>query len=330
MRWRIVDADNASTSQQSQSHARNRATLPCPCLYVPNWPGNSVTVYAAGATGNAKPIQYIHGSRTALSDPSDIAVDAAGNMYVANIGGNPSLSSVTIYAAGATGNVAPRQIIAGSNTRLFSPSGIALDPVNGDIYVANGFYGTSAGIVTIYGPGSTGNVAPIAAIAGASTKLVAPAGLVLDASGNIYVPNWGVDTVTIYAAGSVGNVAPSRTIVGSKTKLQSPYQVALDSSSNIHVVNPQLSGNEGLPNSVTVFAAGANGNVRPIQIVTGRKAELYYPDGIALDDNGNTYVANGSDAVTVYAAGANGNVKPIDTIKGKKTELDGPGGIAIR
>ena len=316
-------------SQQNQSHTGKHATS-CPCLYVTNWLGDSVTLYAAGATGAAKPIQYIHGPRTGLSDPAGIAVDSSGNMYVANV----ASSSVTEYAAGANGNARPIRTIGGSNTGLLLPTGVALNPVNGDIYVAEGSTAPSnLGFVIVYGADANGNVAPIGAIGGANTGLANPWGVVLDASGNVFVANLGggsahSSSVTVYAAGSVGNVAPLRTICGARTKLDGPYQLVLDSSSNIHVANGPYNGDI---NSLPVYAAGANGNVAPIQTIMGKRTKLDSPEGIALDGNGNTYAANTqSDTVTIYPASATGNVKPIAMIKGKRTDLDAPEGIAIR
>src|SRR5260370_19643325 len=92
-------------------------------FYVANFNGNSATVYAAGATGNATPIATIAGSNTGLTSPQGIAVDAAGRLYVANIA-NPY--TITIYASGATGNATPAATIAGSNTGLSQPEGIVL------------------------------------------------------------------------------------------------------------------------------------------------------------------------------------------------------------
>ncbi len=86
-------------------------------LYVANWCANSITVYSAGATGNASPVTTIGGSNAGLDHPLGIALDTAGRLYVANSFGN----SITVYAAGATGNVSPVATIAGSNTGLSGP-----------------------------------------------------------------------------------------------------------------------------------------------------------------------------------------------------------------
>src|SRR5207247_143786 len=73
-------------------------------LYVVNsWSSSgstSITVYAAGASGNATPSATITGNNTGLSGPHGIALDAAGRLYVANGGSN----TITVYAPGTTGN----------------------------------------------------------------------------------------------------------------------------------------------------------------------------------------------------------------------------------
>src|SRR6266571_5045541 len=77
-------------------------------LYVANQFGNSITVYAAGASGNATPTATIAGFATGLSNPFGIARDAAGNIYVTDASNN----SITVYAAGASGNATPTATIA--------------------------------------------------------------------------------------------------------------------------------------------------------------------------------------------------------------------------
>jgi len=300
----------------------DKAASACPCLYVANLLGNSITVYPIGKTGNRAPSWYISGSNTELDEPNGLAVDSNGNLYVTN----DANGTVTVYAAGATGNVAPTAIIAGANTGLKSPWGIGVNPVNGDIYVANIEGGPSEfGSITFYAPGSNGNVAPVGTIAGSNTMLADPYGVTLDTSGNIYVANGTSATVTLYAAGSSGNVAPTQYIGGSNTDLYEPQQVAFDSSLNIYVVNYGHS-------AVTAYPAGAKGNVPPSKgYITGKKTKLDLPTSIALDATGNIYVSNTqSNAITVYAAGSSGNVKPSGTLKGSNTMLNYPSGIAIR
>lgn len=293
--------------------------------YTSAYPNGAVAVFRASAKGDVKPLQYIAGSNTKLYVPTDLAVDANGNIYVANFKKNHD--SVTVYAPGATGNVAPIATIAGSNTGLNRPWGIALDPINGDIYVTNkeGLnVSSNSGTITWYSPGSNGNVAPIGTIAGSNTGLHAPASPVFDVSGNLYVPNPRSNSISVFAAGSTGNATPMQTITGSHTALHEPFQVTLDSSLNIYTANYST------PMSLTVYAAGANGNATPIEMIAGDKTKLDGPDGIARDAGGNIYAADYlSNRIVVYPSGANGNVAPSRQITGPKTGVICPSGMVI-
>jgi hypothetical protein len=163
-------------------------------LYVLNSLGGpdsagSITVYPSTANGNIAPTVTIanglHGKHTQFSWPAGMALDSAGNIYVTNDGtsiekgvsdGN-GLASITIYAAGSHGDVAPMAIISGSNTGLNLPQGIAIDS-HGNLYVANpGSINKGVDTITEYVPGSSGNAAPIATISGPLTGLLQPAGL---------------------------------------------------------------------------------------------------------------------------------------------------------
>ncbi len=98
-------------------------------IYVANYgtgtANPSVTVYAAGARGNATPIATIKGANTLLDQPIGIALDAAGRIYVASSGTTSAQYRITVYAAGATGDVAPVVTISGSRTGLSVPSQLA-------------------------------------------------------------------------------------------------------------------------------------------------------------------------------------------------------------
>ena len=166
------------------------------------------------------------------------------------------------------------------------------------LYVLNEFGGTgNASSITTYPPGADGNVAPEATIAdGASkrTQLNSPAGLALDAAGNIYVTNdGGSNSITIYAAGSSGDVAPKAIISGSDTGLSTPRGIAIDSNGNIYVANARdgvvtdeseddSDSSQNAPATITVYPRGSNGNVKPIATITGPLTSLAHPEGIAI------------------------------------------------
>src|SRR6266699_4949629 len=66
-------------------------------FYVANVVGGadftgSITVYSAGASDNAGPMNTIVGANTGLNNPFGIARDAAGNLYVANNFGSSSIT----------------------------------------------------------------------------------------------------------------------------------------------------------------------------------------------------------------------------------------------
>jgi sugar lactone lactonase YvrE len=293
---------------------------------------DSVTVYAASATGDASPIATIQGGNTLLADPHGIALDSKGNIYVAN----QSISSITVFAAGSNGDVGPTATITGSATGLANPTGIALDS-SGNIYVANSDDRVGGYSITIYPAGSDGNVKPSATISGSSTGLALPWGIALGPDGKIYVANFGSgisdhsvrDSITVYAPGSNGNVAPIATIVGDRTGLNSPGGIAIDSVGNIYVTNDVSATPSGGDDKITVYARGSNGNAAP-------KATLYalglrYPIGILVDSGGNLYVANtdgGSGTAGSIVVYPPSSLVPSKAI-GLETALDGPSGITV-
>jgi probable HAF family extracellular repeat protein len=330
-----VALSGAAAAPRSAAHAlpaTSCATMAC--IYVTNHSrfnlAGDVTAYDVTANGDVSPVALIVGMNTRLAGPQGIAVDASRNIYVANSRGMQSnFGSMAVYAAGANGNVAPIRMISGSKTGLVAPAGIALGG-QGATFVVN--YDVNS--VTVYAASANGNIAPIRMISGSKTLMVHPTGIALDPTvGNTYVTNFDTNGVLVYPPGANGNVAPVQIIAGSNTRLSEPYGVALDASRNVYVANH--SGGSQRAGSVTVYAAGAHGNIAPIRTISGSKTLLVGPTGIALDPGGNIYVANGPAStrmagVVVFAATANGNVAPIRTIGGPKTQMGDIGGIAVR
>ena len=93
-------------------------------IYVSNYgntdagPSNyatAVNVYAAGSSGNVAPIRTITGT---MSEPTGLALDAAGQLYVANFAGQ----FVSVFGAGAYGVATPVALIAGPTTKINRPA----------------------------------------------------------------------------------------------------------------------------------------------------------------------------------------------------------------
>ena len=252
-------------------------------IYVANFDGDvsTITVYAPGATDDAAPRAVIAGGNTGLCDPFALAIDAQGSLYVANHCAN----SITIFAPGANGDVAPRDTIVGSNTGLTSPSGLALD-ASGRIYVTNqGDFAGSDQSIEVFASGARGNATPLRRIAGDNTGLVSPAGIALDAAGNIYVHNANAfpADITIYGATADGDVPPVNTIitdfVGNLPDLAFvfpfPVGIAVDDAGNVHVAS---FGNH----SVVVYAAGASGVSTPLTVIAGSNTGLDGLGGVSF------------------------------------------------
>jgi len=246
------------------------SSVPPRPLYVANRGGNSITAYDSSAMGNATPTIAIVGSNTRLNQPSGVAVDAGGRLYVST-----HTDSIVVYAAGATGNATPTATITGSNTGLSQPQAIAFDAV-GRLYVANVVINT----ITVYAAGATGNATPTATITGSNTGLSQPAGIALDAADRIYVSNPASSpSITVYAVGATGNATPTAIIAGGNTGLIGPGAMAFDAAGRLYVAN----GNSlSLTYNITVYGAGATGNVAPTATIAGSNTGLNGPSSLAF------------------------------------------------
>jgi len=237
---------------------------------------------------------------------------------VANYYGN----SITVYSRTASGSTVPRRTI---RTGVITPLAVLLDPLHGEVYVANATNGSARiGSVQVYDwfanyPQDT----PKRTIAGPDTGLVASEGLALDLLRNeLFVANDDAATITVYPRTANGDVSPTRVIAGPNTSLDGPLSVTLDLIHDelivINKVNYQ--GNAGL---ITVYPRSANGNVAPIRTIGGSLSTFNLPVHMDLDLLHNEIiVANAfSNDVLVFNRTDSGNVAPKRTLGGPNTDL---------
>jgi hypothetical protein len=149
-----------------------------------------------------------------------------------------------------------------------------LDSVGDRLFAAD----SAGNAVDVYDSVSTlitGVITANRIIAGASTGLHQPAGLVIDAAGRLIVSNFSPPSITVYsgAATSTGNAAPAATISGATTTLAGPTQIVLltaNSANDLNVADGLAGG------SVPAFTnmATANGNIGPGRDIVGANTGL--------------------------------------------------------
>jgi hypothetical protein len=172
---------------------------------------------------------------TGVSDIYGVAIDAAGNRYVAESGP----SDVAVFALGST---TPTSYLTG----VQNPTYFAFDHA-GDLFVTGSF--TSQ--LWEFAPGST---TPTASLTGTAS----PQALAFDHAGDLFVCNQNPDTISEFAPGST---APTATLTG----LSGPEGLAFDAAGDLFVVNY---GND----TVSEFAPGAT---TPTATLTGLNQPVF-------------------------------------------------------
>ncbi len=230
-----------------------------------------------------------------LSAPMDVAVDAPGNIYIADTGHNAVEEWVT----------ANQQLVTLVGSGLNAPASVAVDPF-GNVYVAD----TGNGLIKEYIAATKQlNILPV-------TGLTSPAGIALDAQGNLYIADKANNTLVEW------NTANGSTIlVGSG--LNSPTGVAVNVQGNVYIadtgnnaikcwnllsgqtktlvtglLNPEGVVADGLGN--IYFSDSGNNQVKQWNFVNMQPAlsvssGLNNPAGVTLDTLGNLYVADTND-----------------------------------
>jgi uncharacterized protein (TIGR03437 family) len=277
-----------------------------------------------------------------LSTPVGVAVDAAGNLYIADYTngrvrkvGNGSI--ITLAGGGIpVGNNGPAV-----GAQLGFPTGVAVDAA-GDTYIADAYTHSvrkiSNGIITTlagtYTPGYNGD-GP-----GASTQLDQPIAVVVDPAGKVFFADSLNQRVREVSNGTVTTVAGGGAFYNDNgpatgALVPGPVGLALDAAGNLYISDAANNRVREVSNGTirTIAGAGVAGYSGDNGSATA--ARLNQPWGMAVDSAGNLFIADaGNGRVRKVSGGtittvAGGGTELGDNIPATSATLSLPFGVAV-
>lgn len=281
-------------------------------IYVTNYYGNSVTVYALDAENDSAPKRTISGDKTGLNGPLGIARDSQRRIYVANREG----CTVSVFAPGTANNATPVNIL--TNPDMGAPEGLAIGNDDG-VFVTNcpslGGCGGEVGVFHFTKDSDTSDYR----IAGANTELTVPVGATLDEGRNLYVANAFDGKVAVFAPGQSGNQFPMQS-----------FRPGGNTQSIAYGMNSILLGWGG--SGINTYHSNSSGDAAWV----GQLPNIGYTGGIYFDTDVTppiVYVADfsGNKVHIIQTVGVPPflSIQSIKTIEGPSTGLSAPYGIVV-
>lgn len=240
-----------------------------------------------------------------------IAVDPAGNVYVADSGDN-RVRRITpggvIQSVAGDGHPGFRgDGGAAGQAQLRSPYGLALDRA-GNLYIADlgnarvRRVSPDGKITTVAGGG---NSDPVRGGFAVNARFNAPRNVAVDASGVLYISDFGAHRVYVVLPGGAISALAGTGTAGSKgdggpasqAQLNAPAGLAVDADGSLYIAD---SGNARIRKVSgatidTVGVAGMPASLCPLP--------LYAPTGVAVDAAGSLYIADGDQTLRMPAGG---------------------------
>jgi uncharacterized protein (TIGR03437 family) len=240
-----------------------------------------------------------------LDYPAGVAVDSAGNFYIADTGNHRirkvSGGVITTVAGNGTLGFSGDNGLA-TSAQLDYPGGVAVDSA-GNLYIADSYNfrirKVSNGVITTV----AGNGAPGFGGGGdgpaTSAALSRPSGIAVDSAGNLYIAEFNSSRIRKVSNGAITTVAGSGTPgfsgdngPATSAQLNGPEGVAVDSAGNLYIADFGNNRIRKVANGVIATIAGTgtpgfSGDNGP-----AASAQLAYPGGVASDSTGKVYVAD--------------------------------------
>ena len=279
-------------------------------VYIADYNNDVVRKVTAGiiTTAAGGPLGYVGDNGTATSallfSPTGTAAGPGGAVYVVDSYHNLVRKVVngiitTVAGTGSPGYSGDNG--AATSATLNTPWSVTVDAA-GNLYIADSgnsvIRKVSGGVITtIAGTGTAGFSGDNGAAT--SATLNGPGGIALDASGNLYIADFGNNRVRMVSSGTITTVAGNGTATfagdnGSATSasLAGPLDVRIDAAGNLYIADR---GNNRIRmvtgGIISTFAGngtpGFGGDNGPAS-----SAQLNGPSGVALDAAGNLIIAD--------------------------------------
>ncbi len=239
-----------------------------------------------------------------LNFPFGVAIDAQGNILIADSGNNRirkvSTQGIITTVAGsdhAAGDGGPAL-----TARMFGPSGVAI-ALDGSVYLSD----TNNNRVR--------HVSTDGTISTVASGLSSPNGLAFDAAGALYIADTNANVILKLVSGSLTIVAGIAGVAGNdgdnlaatSAHLEAPNAVIFDKAGNMYIAD---SGNNRIRivdrgGTISPFAGDARQGLPGYDGDGGpaSSAHLNYPRALAIDTFGNLYIADFfNDRVRVVSA----------------------------
>jgi sugar lactone lactonase YvrE/Tol biopolymer transport system component len=269
-------------------------------------PDGTIVTVAGTGVGGAGP-DNVPATQSALYGPAGVAVDAAGNLYIAD------LDDFRVRKVAPNGIITT---IAGYPSINGNPFGVAVD-AQGNVFVASDTsnqilkIAPGGAVTTVAGTGTAGyngdNIAATAA------KLNSPIGVAVDAQGNLYIAEENGHRVRkVTPAGIITTVAGTGTFgfsgdngPAASAQVSGPTGVALDTQGNLYIVDHgNLRVRKVNPAGIitTVVGTSLSGSYPGFQGDGGPATQaVLAPWSVAVDAAGNLFIADpGNRAYKVF------------------------------
>ena len=258
--------------------------------------GNVTTLAGSSSQGSTNG----QGTAASFALPNGIAIDASGNLYVADSGNNEirkidTGGNVTTLAGSGTSGAGNGQ---GTAASFKFPTAVATD-ASGNVYVADTFNNeirkidASGNVTTLAGSGTQGSANGL----GTAASFNKPRGVTVDASGIVYVADSSnnlirrIDTsgnVTTLAGAGAQGAANGQ---GTAASFNTPFGLTVDASGNIYVADTSsnlIRKIDASGNVTTLAGSGVQGSANG----QATAASFYRPASLAVNASGTVYVAD--------------------------------------